>query len=456
MPKISIIIPMLNSEKYLRECMDSVVNQTLKDIEIIAVDAGSTDKTVELLKEYIRNDSRIRIIFSEKKSVGYQYNLGIEAARGEYVGFVESDDYVVPDMYEILLDKAQKYGVDWIKANYFYFMDYPKVGRQFIPVNDEKFCKVNEVFAPCLCPRQYVQEIFMWRGIYRTDFIKSNHIRLNETFGAAFQDTGFVLQVFMYAEKALYIDECLYCYRRDNQNSSSHQANTIRYEIDEVEYISKIIKENPALYEAFGIVNYERSVRRFLSAYERVPAFSECPEEILYAVRHYRDFLLDQNDSLGDITQVLEEQRELVWLKAGVEEFDVRYREINDSSERALRKMISKILKHNKLIIFGCGDNGSGILSLLLRHNVNEILCMSDNDEKKWNRKHMGIHIVPPKEIKLDKETIVLVANKRYFSEIRAQLLSLGISAEQIWLAPQIMQYRGTNLMLDGDILPVK
>ena len=118
--------------------------------------------------------------------------------------------------------------------------------------------------------------------------------------------------------------------------------------------------------------------------------------------------------------------------------------------------MISRILGHKKLIIFGCGDNGSGILSLLLRHNINEIVCMSDNDERKWGQQHMGIYVVPPKELRVDKEIIIRVANKKNFSEIRAQLLSLGISTEQIWLAPQIMRYRGTNLMMPGDILPVK
>lgn len=459
MPKVSIIIPMLNSIKYLRECMDSVVNQTLRDIEIIPVDAGSEDGTTELLEEYARNDPRIHIIHSEKKSVGYQYNLGIDVAQGEYIGFVESDDYIVPDMYEILLCNARKWEADWVKADYFYFMDYPVIGRQLIPVNDIKYCTVNEVFIPQFCPEQYMQEMFMWRGIYNTKFVRSNHIRLNETPGAAFQDTGFILQVFMYARKSLYIDKPLYCYRRDNQNSSSHQVNTIQYEIDEVEYISGIIKKDPKLYEEFGIVNYRRAVRRFFSAYERVPVFSECSDCIADSVKRYRDYLLSENEENREFCetgQVLEELEKFVWLKAGLEEFDARYREIDHVKEQMMKKMVSRILKHKKLIIFGCGDNGSGILSLLLRHNKNEIICLSDNDRSKWNQYYMGIRVVPPDELKPDSETVVLIANKKYFCAIRAQLIASGISEKQIWSAPLIMRYRGTNLMIKDDVLPLK
>lgn len=459
MPKITVIIPVLNTAKYIRECMDSVVNQTLKDIEIIPVDAGSTDGTAEILEEYAGNDERIHIIHSEKKSVGYQYNLGLTAAKGEYIGFVESDDYIVPDMYEILVRYAEKYKVDWVKSDYSYFMDYPGAGRRHMPVHDKKFCEINEVFVPRLCPEQYMQEIFMWRGIYRTDLIRVNGIRLNETPGAAFQDTGFILQAFMHAAKALYIDQPLYCYRRDNQNSSSHQAGTICYEIDEVEYITKIMKGIPVLYEAFGIVNYRRAVQRFFSSYAGLPVFSECPENVLHSVRRYRNYLLSEEAKKAgfyEACQVVENLKELIWLKEGLETFDARYREIESANEEQMREMVNRILECRKLIIFGCGDNGSGLLSLLLRHDKNEIVCLSDNDKKKWNQYHMGFPVVPPDKLSVDTETIVLVANQRFFCKIRAQLIALGISAGQIWPAPQVMRHHGTNLMRKDDVLPLR
>ena len=100
MPKVSIVMPSLNVRPYIEECLDSVQNQTLKDIEILCVDAGSTDGTLEFLRERAAADSRIQVIESDRKSYGYQINLGIKAAKGEYFAILESDDYIIPEMYE--------------------------------------------------------------------------------------------------------------------------------------------------------------------------------------------------------------------------------------------------------------------------------------------------------------------------------------------------------------------
>ena len=102
MPKVSVIMPSLNVVQYIQECMESVVRQTLSDIEIICVDAGSTDGTLEILQEFAKKDQRMSIIVSDKKSYGYQMNLGLKAAKGEYIGIVETDDFIEPNMYEDL------------------------------------------------------------------------------------------------------------------------------------------------------------------------------------------------------------------------------------------------------------------------------------------------------------------------------------------------------------------
>ena len=100
--KVSVILPSLNVKKYIRECIDSVIHQTLKEIEVIFVDAGSTDGTLEILEEYSSKDDRITLMRSDKKSYGYQVNLGIKQARGKYIGIVETDDFIDPKMYEEL------------------------------------------------------------------------------------------------------------------------------------------------------------------------------------------------------------------------------------------------------------------------------------------------------------------------------------------------------------------
>ena len=115
-PKVSVIMPSLNVAPYVRECIESVLGQTLREIEIICVDAGSTDGTLEILREYAEKDSRITLIVSDKKSYGYQMNLGLNVATGKYVGIVETDDRVRENMYETLYGLAEQNAVDIIKS----------------------------------------------------------------------------------------------------------------------------------------------------------------------------------------------------------------------------------------------------------------------------------------------------------------------------------------------------
>lgn len=110
MPKVSIIIPVYNVEKYLRECLDSVIQQTLQDIEIICVNDGSTDNSLQILKEYAQNDSRIKIIDKPNSGYGQTMNVGMQNATGEYIGIVEPDDYVELDMFETLYNTANSLG----------------------------------------------------------------------------------------------------------------------------------------------------------------------------------------------------------------------------------------------------------------------------------------------------------------------------------------------------------
>ena len=93
MPKISVIVPIYNSEKYLQECLNSIVSQTLNDIEIILVDDGSTDSSPQICDEYAKRDSRIKVIHKENAGMGVSYNMGMDSAQGEYIGFIESDDF---------------------------------------------------------------------------------------------------------------------------------------------------------------------------------------------------------------------------------------------------------------------------------------------------------------------------------------------------------------------------
>lgn len=108
-------MPSFNVAEYIEECMESVIRQTFVDIEIINVDAGSTDGTLEILRKYAEKDTRIRMICSDKKSYGHQVNIGVELAKGKYIGIVDTDDKIANNMYEILYKEMEE-DVDYVKG----------------------------------------------------------------------------------------------------------------------------------------------------------------------------------------------------------------------------------------------------------------------------------------------------------------------------------------------------
>lgn len=245
---VSVILPSLNVEPYIRLCIESVMCQSLKNIEIICVDAGSKDGTVEVLEQYARIDTRIRIIQSELKSYGYQVNLGIKAAKGKYVAILETDDYISNDMYAALYEIAEREKLDVVKGDYFLFVGD---GKRAIENYRKIVCNALS-YARVLSKREVLDlerkkltnSMYIWAGLYNTQFLKTNQIYCQETPGASFQDNGFWFEVLMHVKRIRFVHRPFYHLRRDNPNSSVMAKNKmycmkaeydfIRLKIDEI------------------------------------------------------------------------------------------------------------------------------------------------------------------------------------------------------------------------------
>ena len=242
-PKVSILMPSLNSGPFIRECLESVVKQTLRDIEIICIDAGSTDGTLEILREYEGNDPRIRVIISDKKSMGYQYNLGMEAAVGDYIGMVETDDWVEPDTFETLWRTANNQNVDIVAANYFRYYTKPEIRNLLF--ENLCGCPYNHVFCPRDALRSFAVNPLIWSGIYRLSMLQENNIRFNETPGASFRDTGFHFMVMTVAKTAFFLKNCFYHYRCDNETQSVNSAGKVFCICDETHFFERFLDNHP-------------------------------------------------------------------------------------------------------------------------------------------------------------------------------------------------------------------
>lgn len=269
-PKVSVIMPSLNVVSYIRECIESVVNQTLKDIEIICVDAGSTDGTLEVLEEYTAKDNRIKLLHSDKKSYGYQMNMGIDAATGEYIGIVETDDYIVCDAYEKLYRAAANTQAEIIKANYFEISDSDGV-RKSTPC---KLTKVKSRYGVILTPAEdswlFYIPMMNVLGIFSLQFIRQNRISFNETPGASHQDMGFWFQTFAVSKRVLLIDEEYYCYRIDNPNSSINNRTKVFCVSDEYKFIKCYLEERPEIFEAVAPMYYHRMFTSYLFTFNKL------------------------------------------------------------------------------------------------------------------------------------------------------------------------------------------
>lgn len=240
MPSVSVIMPVYNAANFLRQSLKCAVNQSLENIEIICINDGSTDNCAKIIAEYAARDKRIRLI--DKKNAGYgaAVNNGLEAATGEYIAIFEPDDWIEPDMYETLYNAAKANDLDVVKADYYKYWSSGRDEREPIA----KDGAYNQVFTPA--PDTYHSNIWgsIWSAIYRREMIEQNHIRLLESPGASFQDTGFIFKTNICAKRMMLLNQAFLHYRQDNSASSINNKDKIFCVCDEYDAIDTFLQEH--------------------------------------------------------------------------------------------------------------------------------------------------------------------------------------------------------------------
>ena len=217
-PKVSVILPVYNVGKYLRQSLDSLINQTLKDIEIICVNDGSIDDSYEILEEYKEKDSRIKVIHKENKGTGAARNDGLRLATGKCIGFVDPDDWVKPNMFERLYQEIKEKDLDIVmcmpdgydeknavNAPFPYFVD-----ANFEHIIDDRIFNWRD-----LSPFQY--PMCVWNKLYTKKLFDDNNIDFAE--GLDFEDHKVIFGTLLTAEKMYFIREKLYVYRFNREGS---------------------------------------------------------------------------------------------------------------------------------------------------------------------------------------------------------------------------------------------
>ncbi len=434
--KVSIIMPSLNVRPFIEECIESVLTQTLSDIEVICVDAGSTDGTLEILKDYKKRDSRVKVIISDRKSYGYQVNIGIDAAKGEYIGIVETDDYIKPDMYENLYAIASDSMVDYVKAGYVGFVHKDGVRLYMDNIKgdiDVEYGKVVNISKDKSIGMKDLNNI--WSAIYSRAFLSKNNLRLNETPGASFQDTSFSVLVALLAESAVFLKEGYYCYRMDNAGSSVKSDSKITCIMDEYAYIEdeltkrylysdevKRLVLNNKLYSYRW--NYMRlsdeSAKKFFDAIQK--------EMEVYTSNKY--LLDDMSSEVQGIVKLLTDEDER---KCAIEQEEERRNHLIELKE-AISGGASQV-------IVGAGKYCDRIMFIEDAMGIDTIKAVCDNSTSIQGKKK-GSYTVISVEEAVEKypeaNYIIAIKNKAVAKNITEQLTSLGVPADRTYVCGEL------------------
>jgi glycosyltransferase involved in cell wall biosynthesis len=235
MPKVSIIVPVFKVEAYLKECVESLRNQTLKDIEIILVDDESPDNCPSICDNYAELDSRIKVIHKKNGGLGYARNSGLEVATGEYVAFTDSDDYESPETYETLLGIAKNNLVDLLYYRFIGNNESESLQKTLYVDKDIRHLMLDIVSNPPKSNNERNIQVSSCLGLYKREVIEQNRIRFHSERNLISEDLVFNIDVLNCVNRVLVTEYQFYNYRM-NPNSLSHTPRPDRHEKNKIFY----------------------------------------------------------------------------------------------------------------------------------------------------------------------------------------------------------------------------
>lgn len=310
MKKVTVVVPVYNAEKYLYDCVESIRNQTYTNLEIILVDDGSKDNSPQLCDEYQMLDERIKVIHKKNEGAGKSRNCGIEAATGEYILFVDSDDYIKPDLVKKCMDLIAGeesaiviFGVQDVD-------EYGKLVREIVPYSDKYVFEKKEVqneFLPDMIFSENKKVRNLQMSVARANLlslgmIKKNGWRFVSEREYISEDSISILKLFRYIEKVKVINEALYCYRHGHESLSS-SSRLMNYDkirdfyqqclllCEESGYSDKIIKNISEPYLSHTVACLKMKARQNKSIKQKRAELNEIlKDRQLYEVLAKRNF----------------------------------------------------------------------------------------------------------------------------------------------------------------------
>lgn len=267
-PLLSLLVPIYNVETYLRECLESAHTQTLLDLEVICINDGSTDGSRDIIEEYLQKDHRFRVIDKENSGYGASMNQGLSVAQGKYIGILESDDYIEPNMMEVLVATAEANQAEVVKSNFYFYWSIDEERNEFFEL-------ITDDMSGRVVNPQKEQDIFylkpsIWSAIYNRTFLEKNDIRFLETPGASYQDAGFNFKVWASATRVVFLKEAYLHYRQDNEQSSVNSPGKVYCVCDEYAEMDRFLAKYPEKRAYLDPVKAKMKYDSYMWNYERL------------------------------------------------------------------------------------------------------------------------------------------------------------------------------------------
>ena len=229
---VSIIVPIYNAGPYLEQCLDSIVGQTHKDLEIILLNDGSTDDSLATMRRYAENDGRIKMIDKQNQGYGATCNRGLAEATGTWISIVEPDDWIEPGMYADMLAFAAKFAdkgtpLDIVKTPYWrIWMPDTKQQRKLNCSYKDRIHPPKQPFAIADAAHLLCHHPSIWSALYRKSFLDEHNIRFKEIPGAGWADNPFLVETLCQTDRIGYFDTAYYCYREETPEKSKNFAHS--------------------------------------------------------------------------------------------------------------------------------------------------------------------------------------------------------------------------------------
>jgi len=440
-PKVSVVIPVYNAEPFLEECLNSLISQTLNDIEIICVDDGSTDNSFAILSTYSVKDSRIKVLKQENSGAGTARNNGMATAGGDYIIFLDADDYFDRQMLELTYEKALRDNADIVLFDIYTLDNVTKEVRSPELFLNHAYIPEQEIFNWRDIPNYIfnISSITVWNKLFRRDFINTHNIKFQQIKN---NDANYFASIALIkAERISILDKRLMYFRQNNPSSQTQNtaANPLNSFVAWKAVKDKLVEEG--LYEKVKRSFVNRITGHLLDRLSLMNNGSAF--ELLY--NKLRNEYFETLDITGHDESYFYNRQDYVRSRKIIEQTAAEY--LFERIEYLKRSAYSaqsgfvfprgKVNKDERIVLYGAGNVGQSFYRQIVNTGCCELVLWVDRNFKNLDSQVANPEII--KETSYDK-IVIAVADKQMADSIKRYLLDLGVDDDRIiWEDPRLL-----------------